>query len=739
MLPCKGEKIIFKCNFESPKDFKSWKGWGTSPQKIELVKKNTGGNALQFTGKGWNTGMIDIKPPFVVTATTVLRFNIKSSRAGSITINIKNGSEGAEYAMPFKVNEPNKWTNIQLALKDAEYKRYGKPNVDNDGMIGDELTRIQIAFAGKQFLIDDFEIINLLESDIKELSVVPKCIPEYLNNYQKQNYSQISRNGIFPFGAIITLRGENSNVKFFGQTLLERYKTALLEMKQRGFNTISNFCNGFSTELTLKLMQKYHLYLLHTATCGRTIYALPEKHKLIKAIKEFSHHPNLLAWYGQDEPTDIDVYLKNKKRVETLSSGGAPYASAMHMNYVIKTVGPCMEVIMIDPYSINGKFDPLASSSTLSKHSVNVNIAREASMGKRVWMIPQAFSLRVNGKTAKRYPRPVEVRFDVFNALAMGASGFIFFIYNDTVPYFDKAIRGEEFDQTLVDAWGNGNATYDTLSEIGRRLIPIMPSFLNIKKSKKLKINCFNSKIIVRQWKNELGTLVFCVNSDLTKKVTQKIKFFLPKKKRVYNLDTLTPFKGASLYLNIKPGDGQLFLITSKKKFAKAALEINFRKSIARWELMDVKLKILKRAGFDTSKISQELAKIKPDKKGTPKIIPANILNELYKEISDLRKSNSRYCNIADGLKSAKKAFGRINAALVAPGVIEKIDKNPQWYNIFDAIKEAGKLYFTMQLDWNNGKFDIPQKKLPELEAALAKLGKQISTKLRENKIKPLW
>lgn len=727
-----------KYDFESPGNNNYYRGWGVVQNKIKRVKNDIGGHALQFTGKGWNTAIFSFDPPFVVKPTTILRFKVKTSRAGGWKINLSNASEGAEYAIHYSVKEPNKWTNIQVALKEAGYKRGGKPGMKIDGLVGDKLRSVQIVYIGKNIFLDDIELVDLSNAAFKQLGTSHPEIEKYLKNHKKITYPQLARNGVFPFGVIITQRGEWQNAKIFDQKLLDRYEYDLLTIKRNGFNALADFCTRFKTETHLKLMEYYNLYLLSTLTCGKNIYSLPENHYVIKTVKKFSHHPNLLGWYGQDEPTDFNAYLKNKLRVETLSDGGAPYTSAMHMTSAIP-LAPCMEVVVVDPYSLIKKFNPAESSSILQKHRVHIDNTRGISQGKRVWAIAQAFSRRDNNRRLQRLPRPVEIRFDVLNYLASGANGFMFFIANDTVPYLDKKYRGQEFDQTLFDAWGNGNATSRELEKLAGRLIPIMPSFLDIEPSTRLKIASTNKKIIVRQWENELGSLVFCVNSDLAKKTVTKIKFSPLKRKMVYNLDTLKPLKGASVSLNIKPGDGQLFLITSKKKFTKAAQEINFRKLVARWESMDIKLKILKRAGFDISKIRQELANIKPDKTGPPKIISANTLNKLAEEIDDLRNSNSMYCNIDDGLKRIKQTFGRINAALVVPGIIERVDKNPKWYSIFDTIQKSGKLYFSMRLDCSNGKFDIPQEKISGLEDSLTELEKQITTKLLKNKLKPIW
>ena len=160
-----------KYDFESLGDIKSWKGWSQSPQKIKRVKGDAGGNALEFTAKGWNTAIIALKPPFVVTATSVLRFKVKTSKAGSWEINLSNASEKAQYVIPFSVVHRNKWTSILIVLKNAVHKRGGK--LPHDGMIGDKLSSVQIAFHGKKILIDDFEIVNLSPDD-KNIKDIPK-------------------------------------------------------------------------------------------------------------------------------------------------------------------------------------------------------------------------------------------------------------------------------------------------------------------------------------------------------------------------------------------------------------------------------------------------------------------------------------------------------------------------------------------------------------------------------------
>ncbi len=712
-------KVLVEYDFNKMTNYSPWTGWSLKPQKIELVKVN-GRTILQYTtSTNWNTPIIPLHPPITITATTALQFRIKVSKSGDWEINLQNATEGAEYSMLFSVARPNKWTNITAILKEAAYKRGGKGGIKKDGIIGDKISQIQLAYRGKNIQIANFRIVELNPMAVGEFCVDNPAIKAYKDTYKKVNYPKLARNSVFPFGVILTLnRSCRDNAEFFDQTLLDRYKAALLDIKMRGFNTVSNFCNSVKTGDNLELMKKYHLFLFDTVTCGSKIYALPDNASQLKAVEKYSFHPNLLAWYGQDEPTNIKKYLKNKKRVETISAGGAPYVSAMHMNYIVKNVGPCMEVIAIDPYNLTDDFNAKNSSQILLNHSNNIEFARNSSMMNRVWMIPQAFGMRSAGKRTLRYPRPKEARLEVFNALASGVKGFIFFIYNETVPYLDKQVRGEEFDQTMVDAWYNGNPTTDELSKLAKRLIPVIPSFLDTVPCTGFKTYCSSKDVYVKQLKNQYGTLIYCYNTNLAKNIRGQLKVKLPSNVKLYDIESLKTVKYNKFKFNLASGDGNILFAAKSDKFAVIAKEINFHRAEFTWQQLDVKLKRLAAAGFDTAELRGKLESLKPE---MDKAVPS--LNDIAKEITNLRNSNTEYCQISGKLTDIQKAFGRINAILTNSKKIKQIDCNSKWYGLFDSIKKLGTDYFKYKSYLDKGKLsEIPADSLNSLETKVQQL-----------------
>lgn len=728
-IDLKNSKVLIDYDFNQMKTYAPWIGWSLKPQKIQLVKDSSGLTVLQYKGEGWNTPILPLKPSITVTDMTALVFRAKTSRAGGWEINLRNETEDAEYVTGFSVTKENEWINIVVLLKDAAYKRFGKDGVIHDGLLGDKLSRVQLAYRGKEITLADFKIVNINPKDVDSASTQFSEIKEYLATYQSKSYPKLTRNGIFPFGVIVTLNREcKDNANFFNQTLLKRYEMALQDIKSRGFNTVSNFCNAICTGDNLELMKKYNLFLLETATCGANVHALPDSAPLINDIEKYSYDPNLLAWYGQDEPSNIKRYLKNKKRVETVSAGGSPYTSAMHMNYIVKNVGPCMEVIIIDPYSLTEDFDPVKSSHTLLKHQTNIKLARESSNGKWVWMIPQAFGMRGAGKRTLRYPRPEEIRLEIFNALASGVKGFIFFIYNDSVPYLDKQIRGEEFDQTLVDAWYNGNPLTDELSKLAKRLIPIMPSFLDSEPTHDLTITCSNGDARVEQWKNKFGTLIYCYNSNLTRNAKGTIKVALPSGVKLFNTESLEPVDHTSKF-DLAPGDGKILLAASPGNFAIIAKEISYRRSEFDWQQLDLRLNELDAAGFDVGSVRKALDAIKP----VPENYPSEtMLNKLDTDITALRNSNKSYCDSLTQLQQTQRRFGRINSALTASGTIERIDANPEWYQIFDSIQKSSTQYFKYYNELTSGHPSFSAADLVQLDASVEKLEKEILEKLKK-------
>ncbi len=640
-------KMVHRC------DGGNWTSWGNEVQLIIEKKPESVSFSRPAGAKpGWTTPIYKFRDMPVVTAFTALKFSCKGDRVGSFEININNDADGAQYAARFNIAS-DKWIENTVLIKDAVYKRGGKPGIVPSGFLGSSLQQIQIAYSGKMIELKDVEIVELDPMHVPASKPQPEFITDYLKNRKEGDYRVFRRNAVFPVGVISTIRAANrDNGEYFGQTTLERMEDDLRQIRQLGFNTYSNFtdASGLSITERLKLMRKYHLYLLETSTHSTALHTLPDDAKLIREIAANADHPNLLAWYGQDEPTNGAIYLKNKSRIENLSGYKVPVTSAMHMLSVAQELGPAMDVITIDPYSLVAGSKPEQAANTLETHGTMIQLTRNFCAGKRVWMIPQAFSMRNSGSRTLRYPSPAEAQFDVFNALGSGANGFIYFIYNDMVPYLDGKIRGEEFDQTMVDAWGNGNPTTEALGAIAKRLTAIMPSFIERKPVDNTRNIKLPESWKAAQWQTEDGILLIVINRDLFKENRARISVELHAGEKLYDLDLLKE----NSELELQPGNAAMLLIANPDKWPRVKEEIQGR----------------------LDKHAQEIESLKEE-------FPAELL-------------------------AIQKVFGDINAMLVAPGTIERVDVKPEWEGFREKMKALSKDYFTARREWRqNGKTTV--------------------------------
>ena len=66
--------------------------------------------------------------------------------------------------------------------------------------------------------------------------------------------------------------------------------------------------------------------------------------------------------------------------------------------------------------------------------------------------------------------------------------------------------------------WGNGNSVYDEIADFGRKIVPIMPSFLDAEPGNYLSISSpLPSSLLLGQLKNEYGILLVIVNQTTKK------------------------------------------------------------------------------------------------------------------------------------------------------------------------------------------------------------------------------
>jgi hypothetical protein len=329
----------FRDDFESPSQLAHWTAW-SNVQKAKMELSSPGyesATCLRLTvpASDWDTAIVEFPTPIRVTEHTMVRFKMRIAPGMVEGLNVRDATEGDEYLLTFPLPGSG-WTVVQRYLKNSEYKRFGKPDVPKDGVVGDEISSLQIAYLGTDLSLDDFEIFEAT-SDLPELPS-EHLLP--VGSYQPHRYPGLET--VFPFGVVSTVAaGDGANASIFGQTSDERLEDDLLDLKRHGMNAISNFCDDDRVAWRLALMDKYRLYLVETALANTDLRGAKPGDPLLRTIAQNRDNPRLLAWYGHDEPADCLAYLDNK-RVINAADPGHPVASAFCQMQVAKLLGPYM-------------------------------------------------------------------------------------------------------------------------------------------------------------------------------------------------------------------------------------------------------------------------------------------------------------------------------------------------------------------------------------------------------------
>lgn len=696
--------------------------WSQEPGgKVEHIKDADGTHIARLTGTGANsylTPMINLKP-IQITNRTVLSFEMKCPVSSFYQINLTNSVENAWYRLSFEA-KADEWVTFRKYIAGSWFSRsLGKENIINDGMLGDTLVRVQIEAKGKEVLLRNFKIYESANT-IEEL---PALKPITRPGYELTHYPRFDRGGIFPFGVISTVKaGNEKNGKYFSQSLEERRELDLLMSRRLNFNSYCNFMDeSFDIASRLRNAEKYDLYLMETAAAYFDYLGNSEGMK--QAATKYDSEERLIAWYGRDEPSDLEKYADWKIMVNKYSPG-IPFTSALDNPYKIKVLGNIMEIVMPDIYPLTVKTRTPAHDIA-TKTGAQIRLARESSGAGKVWTINQAYSLRRNQDNDSafllRYPEPVEIRFDFFNSLAAGAEGIIYFILNDEVPFLDGTIRREEFDNTLVDAWYNTNPTSLELAELGRNAVPIAAALMRAEEIAAYEYS-EAKKVVRRTTKNEFGRYYYVVNANLAASANIAIDPQLAPGEVCIDL---VSGKTVDRQVTLRPGDGAIVMAGTQDNVNKIITEIRTARLHNSLRLAGLENKILEQAGQPQITLNKEQISSAIEQRDWK---TANtLISEFFTSLNEVNAGSSDYATARKKLEDVRKVFGNIHGFLVQPEQIKKYDgkNNPAFERHFSKLKELSKNFFDLYRNWRNGR-EYSVQQLDSLKNEVDNLHKQI-------------
>lgn len=157
---------------------------------------------------------------------------------------------------------------------------------------------------------------------------------------------------------------------------------------------------------------------------------------LRKAIAPIKDHPALVGYYLIDEPANnpnVAARIAAAKRLLEKIDPRRPGFSCLLGAYedLLKTVD--YRVLLIDIYPIG-----MAWTGDFSGYISELERGRRNAGDRPLWVIPQAFGK----ENAWRIPTPAEIRAQVWLALASGAKGIVYFIYQSTTGYQGEWLKG---------------------------------------------------------------------------------------------------------------------------------------------------------------------------------------------------------------------------------------------------------------------------------------------------------
>ena len=326
------------------------------------------------------------------------------------------------------------------------------------------------------------------------------------------------------------------------------YEYTMKDLGDHGFNLIVPVWTPHDhRRLQLDVAQKYgikalvHLDEINTAVAsgvlpaGRNMFQLAED-----AIKSVKNHPALAGYYMIDEPGNSPDMAKRiadaKQALETVDPK-CPGFSCLLGGYedLLKTVD--YQVLMIDIYPLHPNW-----SGDWSGYIAELERGQRNAGSRPLWVIMQAFGKPNN---SWMIPNAEQVRAQVWLALAHGAKGMLYFIYQSTTGFQGEWLQGlVDMDLKPMDG---------RLDEVGRlnaNIKKIAPTLLKLKPAE-FDIAVKNDLVLAKAFTDPSGArYAIVVNKDVKRSVSAHWTGALPT-------DVLTGLRIRSLLI-LKPGEGRL-------------------------------------------------------------------------------------------------------------------------------------------------------------------------------------
>jgi len=285
-------------------------------------------------------------------------------------------------------------------------------------------------------------------------------------------------------------------------------KDEILDAYAKGpFNTVLSY--WYPARADVERCAKRNLMMigsLYKAYMGvRTSWAKTKEAELAlvtRVVSDCKDHPNLLAWYDNDEysATMIPRLAERRDLLEKLDPDHPVYGCICQVDEMADYL-PTADVFASDPYPIGYLHRPL----TIDEAAVWTRKTRKGTFGARaLWQTPQAFSwhdYQAEKDGFKGFPTEAEYLNMSCQCIAEGANGLIAYSFGQMLKtYKDPAVFAEYFGRVC---------------RVGEKLRANFDTFLSVEPAPKAKVvEPKNGRACVRTWCKDGVVWVLAVNAS---------------------------------------------------------------------------------------------------------------------------------------------------------------------------------------------------------------------------------
>ncbi len=535
-----------------------------------------------------------------------------------------------------------------------------------------------------------------------------------------------------PFGVYTAAEGFDENALLFGYPLSDIYEDVLTELKRNYINTVvienaNRFLEKGLMDVVLDLSAESAIKVWASFEIPEHLSEAELQHLFTQKLLPFFHKSSLVAWSFRDEPRREEAEYLRKAVTVFRSMNGKQLVGFVYggKGRAVEDLEGVSDFVAVDDYPI---FAKRRNSASVSSTTARITQAT----GRPVWMVLQACSFR----DFLVAPTPAELRQMTHMALANGAKGLFYFLYNYR-PYWIR----NEYEQSLVDVWLNAGPLWKEVGTMGKRLSAIGPLLLGaspVHPAARSIIVRDSSKIewsVLRDPKSDID-FVIVYNRDTASPVKTEVTIQegVLGKRQIFDLYEVIDTKKTKplsfqFPVQLLPGDGKIMILCTDAQFRDITRKLMGTRFMIERSILKQEMRHMSLWGIDITEI-QKMDK-NAERTSKKNIFAAEELVESAR--IKLREAFNR----DPSLKGIQDKLDRIRIMLADIDILLNNAVNTGNRHFVDAYRERvlvhGKRFFALKYVFQKGQCKIIDQvasclsNLEELHGEMARAAQELS------------